>query len=271
MDATLLLAGCGKMGGALLTGWIEKGINPESITVIEPNDETADALRAQYSITTTASPVNIKLNSKPNVIVFAVKPQIMNDVVPAYTRFVDSNVLYLSIAAGKPISYFESILGSKASIVRAMPNTPAAVRRGITVNYSNEQVSNKQKSLCEDLLNSIGEVAWVDDENHIDIVTALSGGGPAYLFLLAECLGKAAIKAGLPEVLAKRLARVTVAGSGELLYRSTEELTTLRQNVTSPGGTTAEALKILMSDKGFQPLLDEAIKAATVKSRELAK
>ena len=271
MAAQLLLAGCGKMGGAMLAGWLEQGVCARNITVIEPNDDTAVALRTQYNVATMASPDDIKLNKKPNVIVFAVKPQIMDAVAPSYARFVDAEVVYLSIAAGKPISYFENILGKNASIVRAMPNTPAAVRRGITVCCSNSRVSNDQNSFCEQLLSSIGEVAWVEDEDHIDIVTALSGGGPAYVFLLAECLSKAALKAELPEELAKRLARATVAGSGELLYRSTEAPETLRQNVTSPGGTTAEALRILMADNGWQPLLDEAIAAATLKSRELGK
>ena len=259
------------MGGALLAGWLEQGIKPENITIIEPNNNTAAVLRAQYNIATTPSPDDIDLKTKPNVIVFAVKPQIMDAVAPSYARFVEAEVVYLSIAAGKPISYFEKTLGKEASIVRAMPNTPAAVRRGITVNCANDQVSNKQISLCESLLSNIGEVAWVDNEDHIDIVTALSGGGPAYVFLLAECLGKAGINAGLPEDLAKRLARVTVTGSGELLHRSIEDPATLRHDVTSPGGTTAEALQVLMSDNGLQPLLDEAIEAAAMKSRELAK
>ena len=217
------------------------------------------------------TPDDLDVNAKPNVIVFAVKPQVMDLVAPAYARFVGADVVYLSIAAGKPIAYFENILGEKAAIVRAMPNTPAAVGRGITVNCANANVSNEQIALCGSLLNSVGEVAWVDDEDQINIVTALSGGGPAYVFLLAECLGEAGIRAGLPEELAKRLARVTVAGSGELLHRSAEDSATLRQNVTSPGGTTVEALRVLMADNGWQPLLDEAIAAATAKSRELAK
>jgi pyrroline-5-carboxylate reductase len=271
MAVRLLLAGCGKMGGAMLAGWLEQGITPENVTVVEPNEDTAKALRAQYSIATTASPDNLDFNTKPNVIVFAVKPQIMDAVAPAYARFVGPDVVYLSIAAGKPIAYFENILGNNAAIVRAMPNTPAAVKRGITVNCANDHVSNEQISLCSDLLSSVGEVAWVDDEDQIDIVTALSGGGPAYVFLLAECLGEAGIRAGLPAELAKRLARVTVAGSGELLHRSVEDPAALRQNVTSPGGTTAEALQVLMADNGWQPLIDEAIAAATAKSRELAK
>ena len=259
------------MGGAMLGGWLEQGTTPENVTVVEPNEDTAAALRAQYGVATTASPDNLDVNAKPNVVVFAVKPQIMDAVAPAYARFVGADVVYLSIAAGKPIAYFENILGEKAAIVRAMPNTPAAVGRGITVNCANANVSNEQIALCGSLLNSVGEVAWVDDEDQINIVTALSGGGPAYVFLLAECLGAAGIRAGLPEELAKRLARVTVAGSGELLHRSAEDPATLRQNVTSPGGTTAEALRVLMADNGWQPLLDEAIVAATAKSRDLAK
>jgi len=259
------------MGEAMLAGWLEQGITPENVTVVEPNEDTAAALRAKYGVATTGSPDDLDINAKPNVIVFAVKPQVMDVVAPAYSRFVGADVVYLSIAAGKPIAYFENILGEEAAIVRAMPNTPAAVGRGITVNCANAHVSNEQIALCGNLLSSVGEVAWVDDEDQIDIVTALSGGGPAYVFLLAECLGEAGIKAGLPEELAKRLARVTVAGSGELLHRSAEDPAILRQNVTSPGGTTAEALRVLMADNGWQPLLDEAISAATAKSRDLAK
>ena len=271
MSVRLLLAGCGKMGGAMLGGWLEQGTTPENVTVVEPNEDTAAALRAQYGVATTASPDNLDVNAKPNVVVFAVKPQIMDAVAPAYARFVGPDVVYLSIAAGKPIAYFENILGKTAAIVRAMPNTPAAIGRGITVNCANDYVSNEQIALCGDLLGSVGEVAWVDDEDQINIITALSGGGPAYVFLLAECLGEAGIRAGLPEELARRLARVTVAGSGELLHRSAENPTALRKNVTSPGGTTAEALRVLMADNGWQPLMDKAIAAATAKSRELAK
>jgi len=271
MAPKLLLAGCGKMGGALLAGWLKQGIKPGNITVIEPNNETSVALHRQYDVVTAPSPENVDLGKKPNVIIFAIKPQIMNAVITSYARFLGDEVVYISIAAGKPVSYFENVLGKNASIVRAMPNTPAAVGRGITVCYSNSKVTKDQISLCEHLLSSVGEVAWIEDESQIDIVTALSGGGPAYVFLLAECLSKAGVKAGLPEGLAKLLARSTVAGSGELLYCSNEDPETLRQNVTSPGGTTAEALRILMADKGWQPLIDEAIAAATLKSQELAK
>ena len=269
MSMKILLAGCGKMGGALLSGWLKQGVNPRDIIVIEPNKDTSIALHNQYNVVTMPSPENIDLNKKPNVIVFAVKPQTMDDVAPFYRQFNGAEVVYISIAAGKPISYFERVLGTNASIIRAMPNTPAAVSRGITVCYSNSKVTSDQISLCKHLLSGIGEVAWIEVEDHIDIVTALSGGGPAYVFLLAECLSKAGVKAGLPEELANLLARVTVAGSGELLYRTKKDPAILRQDVTSPGGTTAEALGVLMADNGWQPLLDEAIAAATLKSREL--
>lgn len=270
MSIKLLLAGCGKMGGAMLAGWLEKGIEPANVTIVEPNTETADDLRLKHGVTTVASADDLDVNLKPTVVIFAVKPQVMDDVAPAYARFKGSDTVFLSIAAGKTIAYFENLVGTDAAIVRAMPNTPAAVGRGITVNFANHQVSGDQIALCGDLLSSVGEVAWVDEEGHIDAVTALSGGGPAYVFLLAECLAHAGVQSGLPEDLALRLARVTVAGSGELLHQSDEEPTTLRQNVTSPGGTTAEALKVLMADDGWQPLLDKAIAAATARSRELA-
>jgi pyrroline-5-carboxylate reductase len=270
MTVRLLLAGCGKMGGAMLDGWLETGIEPANVTIVEPNADTAEALHISHGVATVATPDDLDFNVQANVVVFAVKPQVMDDVVPAYARLKGPDVVYLSIAAGKTIAYFENLLGSDAAIVRAMPNTPAAVGRGITVGCANPHVSAQQISLCGDLLSSVGEVDWVDDENHIDAITALSGGGPAYVFLLAECMAQAGIASGLPEDLSRRLARATVAGSGELLYRSSEEPATLRQNVTSPGGTTAEALKVLMADDGWQPLLDKAIAAATARSRELA-
>jgi pyrroline-5-carboxylate reductase len=270
MTVKLLLAGCGKMGGAMLAGWRDQGFEASDITVVEPNPDTANKLRQSYGVATLTKPNDLDFNASPDVVIFAVKPQVMDDVAPAYARFAKPGVVYLSIAAGKTINYFEKILGELAVIVRAMPNTPAAVGRGITVCCANGNVSNDQISLCGDLLSAVGEVSWINDEDQIDIVTAVSGGGPAYVFLLAECLGQAGIKAGLSEDLANRLARLAITGSGELLHQSREQPEILRQNVTSPGGTTAEALRVLMADDGWQPLLDRAIAAATAKSRELA-
>ena len=269
-DRTLLLAGCGKMGGAMLAGWIERGVNPTQVYIVEPNAETASFLRAEYGVQTGAGFGDLPTDLHPDVVIFAVKPQMMDTVVPDYTKFVDPGTVFFSIAAGKTIDWFEDVLGGEAAIVRAMPNTPAAVSRGITVMCANAHVQPPQKQLCDTLISAVGEYLWTDDEGHIDIVTALSGGGPAYVFLLAECLAQAGIDAGLHAEMSQRLARATVAGSGELLHQSAEEPATLRKNVTSPGGTTAEALKVLMADDGWQPLVTKAIAEATRRSRELA-
>jgi pyrroline-5-carboxylate reductase len=180
------------------------------------------------------------------------------------------DTVFLSIAAGRTIAYFERHLGAQAAIVRSMPNTPAAVGRGITVACSNRHVSAAQRELCDELLAAVGEVAWIADEGLLDAVTAVSGGGPAYVFLLIECLAEAGAAAGLPPDLAMRLARITVSGAGELARLSSEPASVLRQNVTSPAGTTLEALKILMAADGLQPLMTKAIAAATRRSRELA-
>lgn len=268
MSPFLILVGCGKMGGALLEGWLERGIDAATVIVVEPNAEAArPAIKRGVAVVSDAE--DLESGMAPRVVVFAVKPQMMDDVVPEYARFVRSGALFLSIAAGKTLAYFEERLGGGA-IVRSMPNTPAAVRRGITVACANADVDAGQRDLADELLRAAGEVAWVEDEGLLDAVTALSGGGPAYVFLLVECLAEAGIEAGLPAELSERLARVTVAGAGELLHRSAEAAATLRRNVTSPGGTTAEALKVLMADDGWQPLVTRAIAAATARSRELA-
>lgn len=270
MSPTLLLAGCGKMGSALLEGWLERGVRPQDVTIVDPNTDITDTLKATHGVNTAGSTDELSHDLSPDVVMLAVKPQVMDDVLPDYTRFVGKGSVFLSIAAGKTIGYFEDRLGPDAVIIRAMPNTPAAVRRGITVGCNNRNVSDAQRRSCDELLQAVGSVEWVDDEGLIDAVTALSGGGPAYVCLLVECLAQAGIDAGLPEDLAMRLARETVSGSGELLHQSTEPASILRRNVTSPGGTTAEALKVLMADDGWQPLVTKAIAAATARSRELA-
>jgi pyrroline-5-carboxylate reductase len=206
----------------------------------------------------------------PDIVVLAVKPQTMNDVLPGLRRFVGASTTFLSIAAGKTIGYFRAGLGDAARIVRAMPNTPAAVRCGVTVCVSGPGVDDAAKARCGTLLSAVSEVLWTADEGLMDAVTAVSGSGPAYVFLLVEAMAEAGVKAGLPADMAMTLARATVAGSGELLRRSSEPAAQLRINVTSPGGTTAEALKVLMSDIGMQPLFDSAIAAATRRSKELA-
>lgn len=269
MPASLILVGGGKMGGALLEGWLARGVERADILVVEPDPDAAGTILAR-GVSVVSSADGVAADCRPDVVVFAVKPQMMDAVAPAYARFTPAGAVFLSIAAGKTVAYFERCLGAGAAVVRAMPNTPAAVRRGMTVACANGPVSPAQRQRCGDLLAAVGEVAWVENEAHLDAVTALSGGGPAYVFLLVEGLAQAGIDAGLPADLAERLARVTVAGSGELLHRSSEPPAVLRRNVTSPGGTTAEALKVLMGPDGWQPLLTKAIAAATRRSRELA-
>ena len=200
----------------------------------------------------------------------AVKPQSAPDAVPPLGPYAGKNTLVLSIMAGRTIAFLETSLPPGAAIVRAMPNTPAAIGRGIAVACPNARVSARQRKLAGDLLAAIGKVEWVTDETLMDAVTAVSGSGPAYVFLLAEALARAGAAAGLPADLAQKLARATVAGSGELLNRSPLDAATLRQNVTSPGGTTAAALGVLMAADGIDPLMTKAIAAATRRGKELA-
>ena len=254
----------------MLEGWLDQGIAATDITIIEPNANLAQTLAGKYGVNATNGAGELSDDYAPDVVVLAVKPQVMDQVLPPYKNLVKHNPAFLSIAAGRTIASFETILGTQAAIVRAMPNTPAAVGRGITVGCPNANVSDDQKALCDQLLKSVGEVEWVDDEAHLDAVTAVSGSGPAYIFLLAETMGHAGRMCGLPPELSDKLARATVAGAGELLHRSPEPAATLRENVTSPGGTTAAALDVLMGPEGMKSLMEKAIDAATKRSKELA-
>jgi pyrroline-5-carboxylate reductase len=262
----LVLLGAGKMGGAMLDGWIARGLKANKVTVLEPQPaKTVKALTRR----------GLKLNPKGKVtaaavIVIALKPQIAPEAIPALAPYVGNTTLVVSIMAGRTIGFLERLLPPGTAIVRAIPNTPAAIGRGISGAVANAKVSPRQRKQAADLLAAIGKVEWVNDETLMDAVTAVSGSGPAYVFLLAEAMTKAAIAAGLPAALAATLARETVAGSGELLRRSELDAATLRQNVTSPGGTTAAALEVLLGPGGFDELLTKAIAAATRRGRELA-
>ena len=267
MTETVLLVGCGKMGGALLGGWLDRGVDREAVAVVEPT--APDRVSARFGVAVVSAPDALDGEFAPDVVVFAVKPQGMAEIVPAYRRFAGAGTVFLSIAAGQTIAFLATHLGD-AAIVRSMPNTPAAVGRGITVACANPHVTDGQRETCRILLEAVGEVAWVADEALLDPVTAVSGSGPAYVFLLIECLAQAGVEAGLPADLAQRLARVTVAGSGELARLSELPAAELRRNVTSPGGTTAAALEVLMADDGLQRLMTRAVAAATRRSRELA-
>lgn len=270
MGDSFILAGCGKMGGAMLDGWIESGRADGGVHVIEPFAGAIERFFSVPQVTIYQNADEISADVKPSVVILAVKPQTMDEAIAPLRRFVGPDTVFLSIAAGKTIGYFESQLGAEAAIVRAMPNTPAAVGRGITVHSPNARVSAEQTAMCGALLSAVGEVIAVDDEGLMDAVTAVSGSGPAYVFLLIEAMAAAGEKAGLPAGLSMRLARATVAGAGELARLSDEPASQLRVNVTSPGGTTAAALEVLMADDGVGPVFDRAIAAATIRSRELA-
>jgi pyrroline-5-carboxylate reductase len=270
IDGTLVLAGAGNMGAAMLGGWLEQGLDPKRILVQDPAPPPrAKELLAKHGIAAQATIAS--LPTPPAVIVAAVKPQVMDEVFPPLAKVAGKKTVVLSIAAGRTIAGFERHLAQGAAVIRSMPNTPAAIGRGITVAVGNAHVTPAQRATCDALLRAIGEVAWVDDEGLIDAVTAVSGSGPAYVFYLAECLAEAGVKAGLEPVLAAKLARWTVAGSGELLHRSDLGADVLRQNVTSPGGTTFAALQVLMAKDGLPKLMGEAVAAAAKRSRELAK
>ena len=258
------------MGSALLQGWLDQGISASSITIVEPNQDAARDFTDRLGVNAVANADALASGYAPDVIILAVKPQIMDQVLPSYARLSAGGPVFLSIAAGKTLSDFAAILGDDAAVVRAMPNTPASVGRGISVGCPNAHVTDSQATTCKELLSAVGEVEWVEDEHLMDAVTALSGSGPAYIFLLAEAMSQAGQQAGLTPDMADRLARATVAGSGELLHRSLAPAATLRENVTSPGGTTAAALAVLMADDGMTALLTRAIAAATRRSKELA-
>ena len=266
VQGTIVLAGAGKMGGAMLSGWLAQGLDARRVGVIEPQPS------GEISALVTKG---IRLNPSPKqlgdvaTLVVALKPQMFREARAMLKSFTGPATLVVSIMAGATIASIEQVCGG--SVVRAMPNTPAAIGRGITVAVAANNVSAAQRAVANALLRATGSVEWVDDESLMDAVTAVSGSGPAYIFLLAEELARAGVAAGLPPDLATRLARETVAGSGELLHRSELPSATLRQNVTSPGGTTAAALEVLMGPDGMQSLLTRAVAAATRRSKELAK
>jgi pyrroline-5-carboxylate reductase len=262
----IVLAGAGKMGGAMLAGWLARGLDPKHVVVVEPHP--SGEISALVANGIRLNPLAKDVGAVATLVV-ALKPQMFGEAGPDLKPFAGSSTLVVSIMAGTTIASLEEVC--RGSVVRAMPNTPAAIGRGITVAVAAKNVSAAQRTVADALLRATGSVEWVDDEGLMDAVTAVSGSGPAYIFLLAEELARAGVEAGLPADLATKLARETVAGSGELLHRSDLPPATLRQNVTSPGGTTAAALGVLMGPDGMQSLLTRAVAAATKRSKELAK
>ena len=261
---TVALVGAGKMGGAVLLGWLDQGLDPRRVVVVEsaPSEKIS-------ALTERGIRLNPKEPSAVDTLLIALKPQSFRGAAALLKSLTGPVTLVVSIMAGTTIASVEEVCGG--AVVRAMPNTPAAIGRGITVAVPAENVSAAQRTTADALLRATGRVEWVGDESLMDAVTAVSGSGPAYAFLLAEELARAGIAAGLPEELATKLARDTIAGSGELLHRSDLPAATLRQNVTSPGGTTAAALDVLMGEGGLEQLMRRAIAAATARSKQLAK
>jgi pyrroline-5-carboxylate reductase len=266
LSGLLVLVGAGKMGGALLDGWLRSGLDPEKVAVIEPNPAPQIAALADRGVRLNPDATAL---TGVSAVVIAVKPQIADQVMAAIAPMIGASTLVVSIMAGRTLQFLSGSLKTASALVRAMPNTPAAIGRGITVAVP-LRASDAQRDLAHRLLASTGIVAWVEDETLMDAVTAVSGSGPAYVFLLAEALAKAGAAAGLPQPLAEKLARETVAGAGELLHRSALDAATLRENVTSPGGTTAAALDVLMGKDGLAMLMKKAVAAATERSRKLA-
>jgi pyrroline-5-carboxylate reductase len=270
LPGLLVLVGAGKMGGALLEGWLRLGLDPNRVAVLEPQVSPRIAALAQRGLRLNPDPQTL---ADVAAIMVAVKPQVAAQVLPLLAPMIGPSTVVVSIMAGRTLQFIAGTLkhtsNKTCAVVRAMPNTPAAIGRGITVAVP-RHASDAQRALADRLLAATGAVEWIEDEALMDAVTAVSGSGPAYVFLLVEALAQAGIAAGLPPTLAGRLARETVAGAGELLVRGELDATELRRNVTSPGGTTAAALDVLMGQDGLAPLLAKAVAAATARSRELA-
>ena len=268
LPKTLVLVGAGKMGGAMLEGWLDFGIDPAGVTIVDPNpSEPIVALCSRRGIgLNPADPL-----PGPEVLFLAIKPQALDDAAASVDRLLGPRTLVVSILAGKTIADLRARLPNARAIVRAMPNLPASIGRGATGAAASPEVDEGQRHMADFLLRCVGVVEWLPSEDLVDAVTALSGSGPAYVFHLAECLAEAGIAAGLPDDLARRLARATVTGAGELLFKSDLPPERLRENVTSPGGTTAAALEVLMAAPGgLKGLMREAVAAAKRRARELA-
>lgn len=267
-DRPLVLWGCGKMGQALLRGWLDNGLEAGHVWVVEPHASGAlDELAAK------GVKVNLPLPNNPLAIVLAVKPQVMRSVLFEIIPVLGQQTLVMTIAAGLSLDRYQEVLGNNVHIIRAMPNTPSAVGKGVSAIIGNKVVNSSDLALAEVLLSAVGDVVHLDSESQMDAVTAISGSGPAYVFYLIEALAAAGIAQGLSDDLAMKLARATVIGAGALAHNATHEsVEQLRVNVTSPGGTTAAALSVLMDEiQGLGPLIDRAVKEAAYCSRKLGK
>jgi len=268
LPSSLVLVGGGKMGGAMLEGWLRVGLPADAASVIDPFP--SPDLQTMCAAKGIALNPSLDTLGHPEVLVLAIKPQSLGDAAASLAPLAGSKTMLVSVLAGKTVANLQAAIPGCGGIVRAMPNLPASIARGATGAYASPELSGAQRATADSLLRAVGIVEWVGDEALIDAVTAVSGSGPAYVFYLAECLAEAGVAAGLPADLAKRLARATVAGSGQLLATSDLEAGQLRENVTSKGGTTAAALEVLMSDDGLAPLMRTAVAAAKRRAGELS-
>lgn len=271
MGVRVILVGCGNMGRAMLSGWLTAGrLAPEDVAVVEPSADNAERAR-KLGVTVVAEAGSLAPDLRPELIVLAMKPQSVNEVVPAYRGYAQTGSAFLSVAAGTPIATFEALLGSDTAVIRCMPNTPAAIGCGMMVTVGNANIDAPTERFVADLLSANGEVARVVDEELMDAVTAVSGSGPAYLFHFVECLARAGEKAGLPADVSAQLARQTAFGAASLIVETGEDPAELRRQVTSPNGTTQAALDVLMGEERLARLMQDAVEAARARSVELGK
>ncbi|ATU92691.1 pyrroline-5-carboxylate reductase [Phyllobacterium zundukense] len=268
MVDNVVLVGCGNMGFAMLKGWLDAGIlQPDQVHVVEPTDALRERA-ATLGVHAHANASRLETDLSPRIVLIAVKPQVMRDVLPAYERLADK-ATFVSVAAGVKVALFEQYLGDKAAVIRTIPNTPAAIGKGMIVTFRNAHVSDSDAEFVDTLLKTSGKVAAVDDEKLIDVATAVSGSGPAYVFHFIECLTEAAVVAGLERKTAELLAMQTVYGAGVLAASSKDTPTTLREQVTSPKGTTAAALDVLMGHDKLKRLMIKAVYKAHQRAIEL--
>ena len=268
LPPSLVLVGAGKMGGAMLEGWLSVGMAGPSITILDPNP-SAEIITLAGAHQILLNPLLTRIPA-PSVVVLAIKPQMLDSIANILAAVVSPNSLVISILAGKTIADLQARLPACGGVIRAMPNLPASVGRGITAAAASHGVNDRHLVMADALLKAVGKVEWLPSESLIDAVTAVSGSGPAYVFHMVEALAAAGVSVGLPPDVAERLARATVEGAGELLFQLDIPPGKLRQNVTSPGGTTAAALEILMADNGLTPLMRKAVAAAKARAEELA-
>lgn len=266
-QGTLVFIGGGNMGRSLIGGLIARGIAPERIIVVDPSESTRDGLHADFGIRTSADASDVLQDAA--LVLLAVKPQLMRAVCQTLATKLPADAVAVSIAAGITVAQLDAWLGGARAVVRAMPNTPSLLGAGATGLYANDRTNSPQRMLASVVLDAVGITVWLDDEAHMDLVTALSGSGPAYIFLLAEAMQTAAVSLGLPEAAARALAAQTCLGAGRMLTEADEDATTLRERVTSPGGTTQAALGSLIND-GFSAIVARAIKSAADRGAELS-